>query len=85
MKLLIPELKKLFTIKLLLWMMVALLAANGLLARWHSLSAEKDAGYDGKKISQVVELYASDPEAVEAYADELKEYRRAQSKLQSQA
>ena len=85
MKLLIPELKKLFTIKLLLWMMVALLVANGLLARWHSLSAEKDAGYDGKKISQVVELYASDPEAVEAYADELKEYRRAQSKLQSQA
>ena len=85
MKLLIPEIKKLFTIKLLLWMMVALLAANGLLARCHSLSAEKDVGYDGKKISQVVELYASDPEAVEAYADELKEYRRAQSKLQSQA
>ena len=33
MKLLIPELKKLFTIKLLLWMMAALLAVNGLLAR----------------------------------------------------
>ena len=67
MKLLIPELKKLFTIKLLLWMMVALLAANGLLAWWHSLSVEKDAGYDGRTIANVVCLYAEDHEERQAY------------------
>ncbi len=85
MKLLIPELKKLFTIKLLLWMMAALLSVNGLLAWWHSLSVEKDNGYDGITISKVVDLYVADPEGVEAYADELTEYRKAQSKLKAQA
>lgn len=85
MKLLFPELKKLFNIKLLLWMMAALLAANGLLAWWHSLSAEKEAGYDGQTISNMVRLYAEDPEAMEAYYDELLEYRRAQSKVKTQA
>ena len=85
MKLLIPELKKLFTIKLLLWMMAALLVANGLLAWWHSLSVEKDVGYDGRTITKVAQLYAADPEGMQAYEDELIEYRKAQNKLKSQA
>ena len=85
MKLLIAELKKLFNIKLLLWMMAALLAANGLLAWWHSLSAEKEAGYDGRTIANVVRLYAEDSEGMQSYADELTEYKKAQSKLKSQA
>ncbi|MGM9641655.1 MAG: ABC transporter permease [Eubacteriales bacterium] len=85
MRLLIPELKKLFTIKLLLWMMAALLTANGLLAWWHSLSVEKEVGYDGRTVSKVVELYAADPEGIQAYVDELTEYRKAQSILKAQA
>ena len=85
MKLLIPELKKLFNIKLLLWMMAALLAANGLLAWWHSLSAEKEIGFSGREIAHVVKLYTENPEGVEAYYDELAQYRRAQNKLKSEA
>ncbi len=85
MKLLIPELKKLFNIKLLLWMMAALLAANGLLAWWHSLSAEKEMGFSGKEISNVTRLYIEDPEGVEAYCDELTAYRREQTKLKNRA
>ncbi len=81
MKLLIPELKKLFNIKLLLWMMAILIAANGLLAYWHSVSAEKENGFSGREISGVVELYLEDPEAVENYIAELKEYRKAQNAL----
>ena len=81
MKLLIPELKKLLSIKLLLWMMAILITANGLLAYWHSVSAEKENGFSGKEISHVVELYVADPEAVENYVAELKEYRKAQNKL----
>lgn len=81
MKLLIPELKKLLSIKLILWMMAILITANGLLAYWHSVSAEKENGFSGKEISHVVELYVADPEAVENYVAELKEYRKAQNKL----
>jgi hypothetical protein len=85
MKLLIPELKKLFNIKLLLWMMAALLAANGLLAWWHSLSAEKEIGFSGKELSTVVALYTENPDGVEQYYKELTDYRRAQTKLKNQA
>lgn len=85
MKLLIPELKKLFNIKLLLWMMAALLAANGLLAWWHSLSAEKEIGFSGREISNVVDLYIENPDGVEAYYEELTAYRREQSKLKNEA
>lgn len=81
MKLLVSELKKLFNIKLLLWMMAILITANGLLAYWHSVSAEKENGFSGKEISNVVELYAEDPEAIENYVAELKEYRKAQNNL----
>lgn len=85
MKLLIPELKKLFNIKLLLWMMAALLAANGLLAWWHSLSAENEIGFSGREISNVVRLYTESPEGVEQYYKELTDYRRAQAKLKIEA
>lgn len=85
MKLLIPELKKLFNIKLLLWMMAALLAANGLLAWWHSLSAEKEVGFSGKELATVVALYTENPDGVEQYYKELTDYRRAQTKLKNQA